>query len=279
MRMIRGIAIAWWRSLPRAASALLLCMGPLAAHAQAGPPYLTNDPGTPGNGNWEINLAAMPTTTHSGTSWQLPQIDINFGLGDRIQLTYEANYVVATPDGGPTQGGWGNGLPGIKWRFLDQGEDGWQMSVFPQMETGISTQAQARGLGDPGPRLLLPLEVAHKLGPVDVNVEAGYFLPVHGAQDGTHERILGLVAGHTFASELELDAEVYDDRSTTPGVGPHQTTLDVGGRYPLHPGIIALFMAGRSISGTGAGQPEFFGYFGVQILLSRYGTQLNTDAP
>src|ERR1700677_2696263 len=30
-----------------------------AARAQAGPPFLTNDPGTPGNANWEINVGSM----------------------------------------------------------------------------------------------------------------------------------------------------------------------------------------------------------------------------
>jgi hypothetical protein len=50
--------------------ALLLCLSVLAlytpdsAHAQAGPPFLSNDPGTPGNGNWEINIASA----HSGWS-------------------------------------------------------------------------------------------------------------------------------------------------------------------------------------------------------------------
>jgi hypothetical protein len=32
----------------------------LPALAQGGPPYYTNDPGTPGNLNWEINLGYMP---------------------------------------------------------------------------------------------------------------------------------------------------------------------------------------------------------------------------
>jgi hypothetical protein len=250
---------------------LLMGAAPQGARAQAGPPFLSNDPGTPGNGNWEINLAAVPTTVRGGASYEAPQIDLNFGLGDRIQLTYEVPYVVAVADGVPTQSGWGNGLPGIKWRFLDQGDDGWKASIFPQLETGITSSAQEQGLGGPGPRYLLPVEVTHKLGFLDVDAEAGEYVPVHGE----HERILGLVAGHTFESKLELDAELYDDRATRGG--PRQTTLGAGGRYPLHRGIIALFMAGRSVSGTGAGQPEFMGYFGVQILLSHYGLTLNDE--
>ena len=38
----------------------LLAAFSLPALAQGGPPYYTNDPGTPGNFNWEINLGYMP---------------------------------------------------------------------------------------------------------------------------------------------------------------------------------------------------------------------------
>jgi hypothetical protein len=38
-----------------------LLLAPGAARAQGGPPYFTTDPGTRGNGNWEINLGGMLT--------------------------------------------------------------------------------------------------------------------------------------------------------------------------------------------------------------------------
>jgi len=80
--------------LYRANSILLCTIGLFAlssgtARAQAGPPFLTNDPGTPGNANWEINLGSMQTIARGVSSYQVPQIDLNFGVGDRIQLTYE----------------------------------------------------------------------------------------------------------------------------------------------------------------------------------------------
>jgi hypothetical protein len=239
--------------------------------AQGGPPFLTNDPGTPGNANWEINLAAAQATERGSSSYQVPQIDLNYGLGDRIQLTYEIPYLVQSGDGEPRQSGWSNGYPGVKWRFFDQGHDGWQVSFFPQVETGVSASAQQRGLGEPGPRLLLPIESATTIGPVDLDLEAGYYLP----RRGVSEHIIGLVAGHSFSERLELDAELYDDRAS--GAPPRYTLLDLGGRYKLSRGFIALFMIGRSISGTGAGQPEFNGYFGIQILLSNYGRSLAAE--
>jgi hypothetical protein len=261
----------------KTSAALSLCVSivllhsPRAAQAQAGPPFLTNDPGTPGNTNWEINLGSMQTVTRGGSSYQLPQIDLNFGIGDRIQLTYEIPYVLQYSSGQQDQSGWSNGYPGVKWRFLDEGDGGWQISTFPQVETGASQLARQKGIAVAGPRYLLPIEVTKKVGPLDVDFEAGYYFPGHGPK----ERILGFVAGRPVTQRLELDAEIYDDRAY--GAAPHTTTLDLGGRYKLGRGVIALFMAGRSLNGFGDAQPQFIGYFGVQILLSDYGRRLNSE--
>jgi hypothetical protein len=242
-----------------------------SASADAGPPYLTNDPGTPGNGNWEINLGAVPTIERAVSAYQLPQIDLNFGVGDRIQLTYEIPYVREMRAGEPTASGWGNGYPGLKWRFFDQGDEGWQLSTFPQLETEGSDAAERAGISVPGPRLLLPLEVARKVGPLRLNFEAGYYPSWHGPE----ERILGFVAGHTFTTRLELDTELYNDHQM--GASPEVVTLDVGGRYKLQRSFILLFMAGRSINGNGPGQVQLMGYFGIQILLSDYGRRLGGE--
>jgi hypothetical protein len=247
-----------------------LC-APIAVHAQAGPPFTTNDPGTPGNANWEINIAAAPTIGRDIAAYQVPQIDLNYGLGDRVQLTYEVPYVVQTADGQSRQSGWSNAFPGIKWRFFDQGEGGWQVSMFPQMEANAPSSSQQKGIAVPGSRFLLPFEVTKRLGPVDVDFEAGYYFPKHDV----NERILGLVVGRSMTDRLDLGVELYNDHAV--GAPPNQTTLDLGGRYKLARGFIALFMAGRSVSGSANGQPEFIGYFGIQILLSNYGRSLASE--
>jgi hypothetical protein len=244
---------------------------PGAAQPQAGPPFLSNDPGTPGTANWEINLGSMQTIARGMSSYQVPQIDLNFGLGDRIQLTYEIPYVLQTSSGRPVQRGWSNGYPGVKWRFLDEGEEGWQLSIFPQIEAAASQLARQKEIAAPGPRYLVPLEAAKKVGPLNFDIEAGYYFAGHGPK----ERILGIVAGQSVTERIELDAEIYDDHAY--GATPHSTTLDLGGRYKLGRGVSALFMAGRSLNGFSDGQPEFIGYFGVQILLSNYGRTINSE--
>jgi len=253
----------------RALLLLLVLLGcPPGALAQGGPPYLTTDPGTPGDANWEINLGAMATHASGATAWQLPQLDINFGIGERIQLTYQQSYLLVGGTAAPQVSGWGNALLGVKWRFLDQGEGGWQLSAFPQFETAGSARAQRDGIAGDGPRWLLPVEVARRIGPLDVNLEVGYYVPRNGA----YERFAGLVIGRQLSDRLELDGELYADRAS--GQPPDDTTLDLGFRYKLSAAFIVLGMAGRSISGDAAGHTQFMGYLGLQILLADYGRSL-----
>jgi hypothetical protein len=51
----------------------------------------------------------------------------------------------------------------------------------------------------------------------------------------------------------------------------------VGGRYKLDRSFILLFMAGRTLGAAADGQPQFMGYFGIQILLSHYGLALGGE--
>ena len=249
--------------------AAFLGMAPLA-WGQGGPPLLTNDPGTPGAKNWEINLAVMPVLRQGEHDFQAPQLDFNYGVGQTIQLTFEVPYLFQTVPGPPTQHAWSNAFPGVKWRFIDN-KHGWNVSAFPQFELSGAVRATKLGLAQNGTRALLPIEVQRNFGPMELDFEAGYYLPFHGHQ----ERIIGFSAGHAFTKKLELIGEAYNDRAM--GDLPHDTTWDVGTRYGFHKGLVFLFMAGRSFSGSASGQPNFLAYIGVQVLLEKNGLALHAE--
>src|SRR5678815_1751491 len=81
---------------------------------QGGPPMVTDDPGTPGNGHWEINVAATLESRPEERLFQAPLIDANYGLGDRIQLKVEIPWLVENASAS-TVNGLGNALLGIKY--------------------------------------------------------------------------------------------------------------------------------------------------------------------
>jgi len=231
--------------------------------AQGGPPYYTNDPGTPGNHNWEINFGYMPFYYDGLSVTHTPDVDINFGVGDRIQLTYENAWLRVRDFGAPAKYGLGQSNPGVKWRFYDGGEKGLSISMFPQFFLNNPNDAVRRGITPPSQAFEMPFEFTHKVGPVDVDYEIGY-QQVHKGPNGW---ITGLVIGHDFTRKLEGDLELYNTGTFHPS--ENQPTFDIGGRYKLHNPIILLFMAGRGLEPARSNQPYFIGYFGIQLLLPR----------
>src|SRR5580658_9874397 len=98
-----------------------LCGWPLpAALAQGGPPMVTDDPNTPGNGRWEINLAAIGNHSPGLAELTVPDADINYGWGDHLQLKLDTAWLVADEAGRGVTSGAGAPDLGVKWRFLDQ---------------------------------------------------------------------------------------------------------------------------------------------------------------
>ncbi|MGA2097183.1 MAG: transporter [Candidatus Acidiferrum sp.] len=231
------------------------------AFGQGGPPFYTNDPGTPGDLNWEINLGYMPFFYSNQSVSHTPDVDINFGVGDRIQLTYENAWLRVQQPSSKTKFGLGQSNPGVKWRFYDAGESGLSISVFPQLFLNNPNDAVRRGITSASDTFELPFEFSKKFGPVDVNYEIGYQF-VRKAPDGW---LMGLVVGHDFTPKLEMDLELYSQGTFHPSKS--QPTLGLGGRYKIHSPAILLFMAGRSLEPTRPNQSCFVGYFGIQFLL------------
>ena len=242
-----------------AAAAALACA---QARADAGPPMITDDPMTPGDGHWESNGATKSDHSAGQAEYELPLLDINYGLGERIQLKFEVPYVIQT-GGGSTRKGAGDSLIGVKWRFFDTGEDGWQISTYPQLETayrfGESTE---NGLTDSGVRYLLPIEIQHSIGPVGVNVEVGRW--VRPAQQGD-SWISGVVLSHEFSKEFAVLAELHDEADL--GFHHDELIFNVGARYDWSDRYSLLISAGRDLHNGLSDTSTLLTYLALQIRL------------
>ncbi len=255
--------------IPWAMRSLFLKLGlfftvtvPVFSYGQGGPPLRTDDPGTPGNGNFEINVGVTVDRRAIEREFETPRIDINYGWGDRIQLKYEIPWVVRGSDFEPTKDGLGNSLVGVKWRFHENRQHELSFSIYPQMEFNNPNNSAKHGLAARGIGFLIPLEVTKKVGPVDVNGEAGYRI-VQYARD---EWITGLAFGKQATKRLELLSELYAIGKTNGD--DHETAFGLGARCSLLGPMRLLFMAGRSFRGPPTGEPQLIGYLGLQFVFS-----------
>ena len=259
---------------------LVVLAGTSIAHAQGGPPFIGDDPGTPGNRHWEINFGWMANHNPANASYETPDIDMNYGWGDRIQLKYELPMAVATDPNNTTRAGLGESLIGIKWRPYEYHKAGeaksdenmlFSLGTYPQASINNPTSAVRRGIVENGPQYYLPMEFTAKTGWVNWNGEVGHWF---GNQLVPSRWGRGLIAGHEFNDRLELYAEVYDLQDANRiGTVPKQRALtaDFGGRQSLTRSnkIRLLFMGGRAIQAVTRqnSEPNWIAYLGVQVLL------------
>jgi len=73
-----------------------------------GPPLLTDDTDTPGPNHWEINVAGTSEKTSDGWKFEVPLLDLNYGIGEHLQLKYEVPLVVLDEINAATCAGLGN---------------------------------------------------------------------------------------------------------------------------------------------------------------------------
>jgi hypothetical protein len=259
---------------------LIAGLGAIIARAQGGPPFIADDPGTPGNRHWEINIGWTANHNPGNASYQTPDIDLNYGWGDRIQLKYEVPMAVATDPNNTTRAGLGESFPGIKWRAWEYHTKGqpksdenmlFSLGTYPQVLFNNPTSAVRRGIVEPGPQYYLPLEFTAKAGPLNFNGEVGRWFGNHLVPNRWGR---GLIVGHEFSARFELYSELYDLQDINQiGPTPKQRsfTLDVGGRQTLDRNghFRLLFMGGRAIQAVTRqnSEPNWIAYCGIQLLL------------
>jgi len=226
--------------------------------AQGGPPLVTDDPETPGANHWEINVAAFGDHTSAGWQIAAPNLDINFGWGDHVQLTLQVPWNVIHESGETWRSGLGTSQVGVKWRFLDIEDAGFSMATFPQFSWNWSPSSVSRGLAAPGSQFFLPLEAATTVGEFTLATELGR----NFVTEGPNEWLGGIVVAHSCGDGLECVAELHHTSV------PHnsQTLADVGIHWQLSEFLSVLAGAGREFGRSTADQSHFHFFLGLQIL-------------
>ena len=229
--------------------------------SQGGPPLITDDPGTPGDGMWEINLAfATEKTADDEWFFETPLLDINYGVGERIQLKFEVPWVFLHEEGESSKNGLGNSEIGVKWRFFDQETHFVDMSVYPQFHFNNPNSSADRGLVDDGTELFLPIELQRSFGPFSVNPEVGYLFK----REDRDEWAYGLALGYAPFDSVEFLGEINGGADNE--LRKHQLVFNLGLRWQFSEHVGLLAAAGRGLRGSSAGEPEFLSYLGLQVV-------------
>jgi hypothetical protein len=239
--------------------AMLVASVARIAFGQGGPPMISDDPGTPGNGKWENNFAIIFEHRPNETSIDVPQIDLNYGVGEHIQLTLQTAPVLLKRSGHGLIGGPGRTEAAVKWRFLDEATSGLDMSMFPRVIFNVVQSSVRRGLAEDGTRFQIPFQMAKTFGRWHADVEVG----PRARTVGRSEWLYGIVGGFDVSKSTMLMVELHDESRMN--FSRDVLTLNFGLHHEFTETYILIVSMGHELRSPD--QPTaLIGYFGMQLL-------------
>ena len=237
------------------------------AHAQAGPPFQTDDPTPVDYGHYEFYVFGTVDGTPAELDPTGPALEFNWGAVPDVQLhailpwgaVVPSNNPVYAPGGtGPTNFGLVDTELGLKYGFIHQTPHRPQIGSFTMLE--LPTGNSNKGLGVGRVWYKLPLWAEKEFGPWSLVGGAGYVL-IHqtGYQSYPYG---GFLVKRVLNERLELSIESFSHAREGFAAAQTQASsmIDTGGYYHFKsPGLQLLFAYGHSI----AGQTENYGYLGL----------------
>jgi hypothetical protein len=230
--------------------------------AAASPPMVIDDTATPGPGIWEVNFIFAGDLSTDNDTYESPIIDINRGIGEKVQLKYEVPYAftrnVQTDAAGNraivNARGLGDSRVGVKYRFYDDDETNLSLAVYPQI-TFRSPGARSRkngGVSD-GTTWILPLLLTKDFARVSITANADLQQSIDDTQG---HLFAGFGAGTRLTDKLAVLGEVAG--TNLDSATEKHVLLDVGFRMKISETHAIVAALGLDLHAGGGQRHHYF---------------------
>jgi hypothetical protein len=195
------------------------------AAAQAGPPFVSDDPEPTDTGHWEIYGFAAGTNVPGSTDGGMG-LDLNYGAAKDVQLTAVLPLNYQTGPGGTV--GLGDIELAFKYKFLHQSEGTLvpDVAFFPR----AFLPTAGRRFGSGRLSLLLPLWAQKDFGKWSLFGGGGYTINPGAGQRNFW--LTGIGLSRAVNDRVMLGAEIYRQTADADD-GRRFTALNFGGSYRL----------------------------------------------
>jgi hypothetical protein len=242
----------------------------LAGRAQAGPPYVTDDPEPVPYQHFEFYNLSLGTAIRGDTQGEGPAWECNYGLIPNGQVHIIAPMVFDSPAGAASQFGYGDTELGFKYRLVDENKSDWRpmLGVYPLVE--LPTGDADRGLGAGYVRAYFPLWIQKSFGDWTTYGGGGYWIN-HG--DGTADRdywFFGWLLQRQVTKQLAIGGEIFHQTSTVafgatnPIYTQPTTGFNIGAIYDFDDDHHLLVSVGAGLQNASTTN-EFSWYVAYQI--------------
>lgn len=206
-----------------AASALLAPPDAYAAH-----PLTSDDTGTQGNANWQVELNGEATSKQDDTGrHQLWNATLTRGFGEHVDLYVNAPYThlqTRTDDNGA---GIGDVEIGMKWRFVERGPLSLALKPAVTMPTGNDSRGLGTGRIGTGATLLAQADVAR----VSLLANAGLTYQPNRQGDLRSAWAVSAAALYKATDTLQFVADIGMSRNTESTAAANPAFVIAGAIY------------------------------------------------
>jgi Putative MetA-pathway of phenol degradation len=211
--------------------------------AQAGPPYVTDDPEPTDIHQFENYLYVQGT--NAAGSFQSPGVglEINYGAFANTQLSWS---IPLNPNPGPGGMGlvWAPLGGGIKYRFVEEDSEGWrpQVAVFPQIFIPVGSASRSSPTTE-----LLPIWLQKSFGAWTAFGGGGYTR--NPGANNTNFAIYGWALQRQINPKLALGVELFGQTHDT-AADRGSTAAGFAALYDLNKTWHLIGSVNTSVAGT-----------------------------
>jgi hypothetical protein len=229
---------------------LLLCgaVHAACALAQAGPPYLTDDPDPVPFHHFEAYAFELSdTTANAGTSASGPSFEMNYGAAPRLQLHLVIPFVTNFAPDGPATHGIGDIELGAKYEIFAETKYRPEIGVFPFIE--LPSGDASRGLGVGSTWYRVPMWLKKGFGENWSLYGGGGAVFAHG-NGYENSPFASALVQRKITKRLVLGVEIYahaEEVTGDAGIG-RAALANAGGYYSFGDHFQILFAGGHSIA-------------------------------
>lgn len=223
--------------------------------AQAGPPYLTDDPDPVPLHHFEAYAFELSDSTPAaGTAFAGPSFEMNWGAAPNLQLHLVVPFVNAYAPGSPATHGFGDIELGAKYKLFDETKHRPEIGIFPFIELPAGDASRGLGVGSTWYRV--PVWLKKGFGSWNLYGGGGEVFE-HGNNYENYPFVGGLLQ-RKLSDKLTLGGELFghgEELTGSQGI-PRSILANFGGFYSFTPHFQFLFAAGHSV----AWNPETYTY-------------------
>lgn len=196
-------------------------------------PLITEDTGTQGSGNGQLELTydlsrfEQPGTRQTAEASALV---LSYGLGDTLDAIVSIPYSRVRPDSASATHGVGDVEFGAKWRFYENGS----LSLALRSGITVTTGNERNDLGAGRPAQSVFAAATHTTGPWAWHLHAGYTHNHNNVGERESIRHVSLAATRRFGERLQLVTDFNRETNPDRSSGEPLTSAVIGLIYSLN---------------------------------------------